>query len=137
MLDGFGDAPYSEVVRNARGKQFRAWLMLATFVASLASAQLSADHLDVLDIACGEVGLSLESEGARLASSPTQSDAQHCVVCHFLRVARGANATSAARLFVEDGLAVEFAGVHRIPTVVDSITRPSRGPPAASLTSLL
>ena len=107
--------------------RFRAWLLLATFVASLASAQLSAEHL--VDIACGDVGLSSGTDTARLSES-SSADSQHCVVCHFLRVVRGANAASAARLAIDDGRAVEFAGADRTTPAVNLVTRPSRGPPA-------
>ena len=132
-LDGCLSTAYSEVVRITAGKRVRAWLLLATFVASLGSAQLSADHL--IDLACGDVGLGTGTNAARLDAA-SNDDSQHCVVCHFLRVVRGAHAASQARLAVEDGRAIEFAAVSRIAPAVHPITRPSRGPPAASPANL-
>ena len=114
-------------------QRFRAWLLLATFVASLGSSSLNLDHLDIIDTACGDVGLSAGTDGAQLAS-PSTSGPEHCPVCHFLRAVSGASAAAQARLAVQDGSAFEFAAAAQIPPAVDPATRPSRGPPAASLT---
>lgn len=109
--------------------------MLAAFVASLGSAELSFDHLGIIDTACGDVGLAAAADGAQLTSP--EEGSQHCPICHFLRAVSGATAAAQARLAVEDGLAIEFAALTQIPPAVDSITRPSRGPPALTLTFLL
>ena len=128
-----GDGPYSEGMRVAAVKRFRAWLMLATFVASLASSGLSLDHLGIIDTACGAVGLAAGTDGAKVAS-PSTTGAQHCPVCHFLRAVSGASIAAQARLAVQDGLTFEFAALTQVPPAVDLITRSSRGPPADTLT---
>jgi|SRR5688500_905447 len=123
-------------MRVAAAKRFRAWLLLATFVASLGSSGLSLDHLNIIDTACGAVGPSAGSDGAKLAS-PSTTGAQHCPVCHFLRAVSGANAEAQARLAVQNGLTFEFALATQVPPAVDAITRPSRGPPADALTFVI
>jgi hypothetical protein len=120
-------------MRVAAVKRFRAWLLLATFVASLGSSGLNLDHLGIIDTACGDVGLSAGTGGARLAS-PATTGSQHCPVCHYLRAVSGASASAQARLSVTDGLTFEFAALTQIPPAVDPLTRPSRGPPTATLT---
>ena len=110
--------------------------MLATFVASLGSSELSLDHLGIIDTACGAVGLSSNSDGAQLAS-PSSTGAQHCPVCHFLRAVSGASAAAQARLAVQDGLTFELAAAVQVPPAIDLITRSSRGPPADTLTFVL
>ena len=132
-LDDDRHEPYSEVMRAAAIKRFRAWLLLATFVTSLGSSGLNLDHLDIIDSACGEVGLAAGSDAARLAN-PTDTGAQHCPVCHYLRAVSGANVSAQARLAVQNGLTFEFAATTQIPPSVDAITRSSRGPPASTLT---
>ena len=107
--------------------------MLATFVASLGSSSLNLDHLGIIDTACGDVGLSAGTDDAQLVN-PSTAGPEHCPVCHFLRAVSGANAAAQARLAVQDGSTFEFAAAAQIPPAVDPITRPSRGPPAASLT---
>jgi hypothetical protein len=124
---------YSGVVRVTAFQRFRAWLMLATFVASLGSSSLNLDHLGIIDTACGDVGLSAGTDGAELAS-PSTPGPEHCPVCHFLRAVSGASAAAQARLAVQDGPTFEFAAATQVPHAVDPITRPSRGPPAATLT---
>ncbi len=114
-------------------KRFRAWLLLATFVTSLGSSGLSLDHLGIIDTACGATGLAPGSDAARLAT-PSSTDVEHCPVCHYLRAVSGASASAEARLAVQDGLRFEFAAVTETPSAVDLITRPSRGPPASTLT---
>lgn len=135
-LDDDRHRPYSEVMRAAAVKRFRAWLLLATFVTSLGSSGLNLDHLETLDTACGEVGLSAGSDAARLAT-PSGTGAQHCPVCHYLRAVSGANASAQARFAVQNGLTFELAATTQIPPAVDPITRSSRGPPAATLTSVI
>ena len=108
-------------------------LLLATFVASLGFSELTLDHLGLVDTACGAVGFSAGSDVAKLAS-PSTTGAQHCPVCHFLRVVSGASVASVARLAVQDGLTLEFAAATQIPPAVHPITRSSRGPPATTLT---
>lgn len=122
-------------MRVAATRRVRAWLLLATFVASLGSSQLGADHLGVIDSACGEVGLGTGAS-AKVAI-PDDAGAQHCPVCHFLRAVSGASASSIARLAVQDGPVLEFASSTTTPAVVDLITRPSRGPPVATLTFVI
>ena len=114
-------------------QRFRAWLLLATFVASLGSSSLSLDHQGIIDTACGDVGLSAGADGAQLLN-PSTAGPEHCPVCHFLRAVSGASAAAQARLAVQGGSTVEFAAAAQIPPAVDTATRPSRGPPAASLT---
>ena len=114
-------------------KRFRAWLLLATFVASLGSSGLNLDHLGIIDTACGAVGLSAGRDGAELAN-PSATGTQHCPVCHFLRAVSGASVSSQARLAVQDGLSFEVEAATQVPPAVESLTRPSRGPPASTLT---
>ena len=123
-------------MRVTAAKRFRAWLMLATFVASLGSSGLNLDHLDIIDTACGAVGLSAGAHDAQL-TSPSATGAQHCPVCHFLRAVSGASAAAQARLAVQDGLTFEFAAATQFPPAADSLTRPSRGPPAHTLTFVI
>jgi hypothetical protein len=122
-------------VRVAAVKRFRAWCLLATFVASLGSSQLSANHFGIIDTACGEVGLATGASAQ--VSTATNSAGQHCPVCHFLRAVSGASTASVARLAVQDGLPVAFATTTQIPPVVDPITRPSRGPPTLTPATFL
>ena len=121
-------------MRVAAAKRFRAWLLLATFVASLGSG-LNLDHQGLIDTACGDVGVSAGSDDAKLAS-PSATGAQHCQVCHFLRAVSGASVAAQARLAVEDGLMFEFAAATQNLPAVDPITQTSRGPPASSLTAV-
>ncbi len=114
-------------------KRFRAWLLLATFVASLGSSGLNLEHLGVVDTACGDIGLPAGSDAARLASL-SDTGAQHCPVCHYLRAVSGASASAQARLAIQDGVPFEFVSATQIPPAVDPITRSSRGPPARALT---
>ena len=123
-------------MRVAAIKRFRAWFLLATFVASLASAQVSLNHFDIIDTACGEVGLAAGTGDAQL-TSPSKAGAQHCPVCHFLRAVSGASAAMEARLATPDGLASEFVTATSVPPAVHPITRPSRGPPTATLTFVI
>ena len=123
-------------MRPGAAKRFRAWLLLATFVASLGSAQLSLAHLETLDTACGVVGLSAGTEAPTLSTDSTTGP-QHCAVCHFLRAVRGAGTTTIARLAVLDGVAIKYAPATQGLSVVDAVTRPSRGPPATSLISVI
>jgi hypothetical protein len=120
-------------MRVAGVKRFRAWLLLATFVASLGTAGLGLDHLGIIDTACGAVGLSTSLDGPKLASQSNIAP-QHCPACHFLRAVSGAAVATQARLAVQDGLPLEFAASTQIPPAVDPITRSSRGPPASTLT---
>lgn len=117
-------------------KRFRAWFLLATFVATLGLTGFSADHLGLIDIACGAVGLVPGDRVTQLGAASV-GDAQHCPVCHFLRAVSGARTTAVARLALQDGLTVQVATTTRIPPVVDKITRPSRGPPATTLTFVI
>jgi len=114
-------------------ERFRAWLMLATFVASLGSSGLNLDHLGIIDTACGDVGLSAGADGTQLTSAPPVVP-QHCPVCHFLRAVSGANASAHARLAVQDGLTFGWAAAIQIPPAIDLTTRSPRGPPADTLT---
>ena len=120
-------------MRVAAPRRFRAWLLIATFVASLGSSGLNLDHLGIIDTACGAVGLSAGSDAAKM-TSPSTTGAQHCPVCHFLRAVSGASVAGQARLAVQAGPTFEFAAPIQIPPVVDPITRSSRGPPATTLT---
>jgi hypothetical protein len=131
-LTGGRTGPYSDDVRVTAVKRFRAWLLLATFAASLASSSLTFDHLGIIDAACGDVGLSTGADGARLANP--DGGAEHCPVCHYLRAVSGASASAPVRLSVQQGLALEFISAsHRLVTV-DPVTQPSRGPPAPTPT---
>jgi hypothetical protein len=123
-------------MRVAAVKRFRAWLMLATFVASLGSSGLNFDHLGIIDTACGDVGLSAGTDSAQLAS-PSTAGAQHCPVCHFLRAVSGASAAAHNRLAVQGGVTFEFAAATQVPPAADQTTRPSRGPPAGTLTFVI
>jgi len=123
-------------MRVAAVKRFRAWLMLATFVASLGSSGLNLDHLGIIDTACGAVGLSAGADGAQLAS-PSATGTKHCPVCHFLRAVSGASVAAQARLAVQDGLTFELAAATQGPPAIDLITRSSRGPPADTLTFII
>lgn len=107
--------------------------MLAAFMASLGSSSLNFDHLGIIDTACGDVGLSAGTDAAQLVN-PSTAGPEHCPVCHFLRAVSGASVAAQARLAVQDGSTFEVAAAAQIPPAVHLITRPSRGPPAASLT---
>ena len=132
-LDDGRKRSYSGGMRVAVVKRFRAWLLLATFVASFGTSALNLDHLGIVDTACGVIGLSTGPDGARLAT-PSTTAAQHCPICHFLRAVSGASVAAQIRLALQDGPTFQFAIVTQIPPAVDLITRPSRGPPASTLT---
>lgn len=110
-------------------KRFRAWLLLATFVATLGSSELNADHFGVVDAACGDAGLAVGGDAAKFGAA-SESDAQHCPVCHFLRAVSGASAASVAFLAGQDGQVARVVTVAAIPPAVHPVTQPSRGPPA-------
>ena len=135
VLDDGRERPYSDGVRVTAVKRFRAWLLLATFAASLVSSSLTFDHLGIIDAACGDVGLSTSGDRAQLANP--DGEAAHCPVCHYLRAVSGASASAPVRLSVQQGLAVEFVSASHILLTTDSVTRPSRGPPALTPTSVL
>lgn len=113
-------------------RRFRAWVLLATFVASL--AQLSADHL--VDSACGAEGFPTGS-AARLGSPSQTSPDQHCAVCHFVRAVRGAGTVSVAALPTLDRLDVTPDLSTAVLSNVDQSTRPPRGPPSLLPTFVL
>jgi hypothetical protein len=109
-------------------KRFRAWLLLATFAASLVSSSLTFDHFGIIDAACGDVGLSAGADRAQLANP--DGGAEHCPVCHYLRAVSGASASAPVRLSIQQGQAVEFVSASNALVTVDAVTQPSRGPPA-------
>jgi hypothetical protein len=123
-------------MRVAAAKRFRAWLLLATFVASFVSTGLNLDHLGISDTACGVVGLSTGAERTQVAN-PSTTGTEHCPVCHFLRAVSGASVAAQARLALQDGLTFEFATATQVPPHVDLITRSSRGPPTDTLTFVI
>lgn len=135
FLDDGRERPYSDGMRLAAVKRFRAWLLLATFAASLVSSSLTLDHFGIIDAACGDVGLSTSADRAQLANP--KGDAGHCPVCHYLRAVSGASASAPVRFSVQQGLAVEFVSAPHVLLTIDSVPRPSRGPPALTPTFVL
>jgi hypothetical protein len=122
-------------VRVTAVRRFRAWLLLATFVASLGSSSLTFDHFGIIDAACGDVSLSTAADTAQL-TNPAEGP-EHCPVCHYLRAVNGASASAPVRLAANLGAAIEFVSASEILLTVDLITRPSRGPPALTPTFVL
>jgi len=116
-------------MRGAALRRIRAWLLLATFVASIGSTGLSLDH--IIDTACGEVALAPGGAGTRLASP--KGSAEHCPVCHFLRAVSGASAAAPVRMAVLHGQSIEFFSITESLPAVDLTTVASRGPPARPL----
>ncbi|MEO6223839.1 MAG: hypothetical protein ABIP90_11370 [Vicinamibacterales bacterium] len=116
-------------------KRFRAWLLLATFVASLGSSQLSADHFGLVDSACGVVGLA--TAGSAKVRTATKAVPQHCPICHVIRAVSGASATPVASLAVAARVTLPPAQVVQLPPAVDTVPSPSRGPPTLTLSVVL
>jgi len=118
-------------VRVAPVKRLRAWLLLVTFVASLGLTGFSADHLGIIDIACGAAGLPVgdQEPEVRPASSGTP---QHCPVCHFLQAVSGATVTPVACLTVPEGRTLQVALSSLATPVRPAIPWVSRGPPVSS-----
>ena len=117
-------------------KRFRAWLLLATFVATLGSSELNANHFGITDTACGDAGLAVGSEGARFGN-PSGAESQHCPVCHFLRAVSGATTASVTCIALQDGVVTGVEAVAGIPPTVHPVTQPSRGPPALTSSHVL
>lgn len=117
-------------------KRFRAWLLLATFVATLGSSELNANHLGVTDTACGDTNLAARSDGAKFGN-PSGAETEHCPVCHFLRAVSGANIASVACIAVQDGELTRVVTVATVPPTVHPVTQPSRGPPVLTSSSVL
>ncbi len=115
-------------MRPACGQRLRAWLLLATFVATLGLTGLSKDHLGIIDIACGAVNLTIGDRATAL-SNASDGEAQHCPVCHFLRAVSGASTTTVACLAAQGELADHTRIGVRIPPAVDRFTQAARGPP--------
>jgi len=128
--------PYSQNVHPAPVKRLRAWLLLVTFVASLGLTGFSADHLGIIDIACGAVELPAgDREPLVRAASP--GTAQHCPVCHFLQAVSGATATPVACITVPEGRSLQAASANLTTPVRPSVPWLSRGPPASSPSTLI
>jgi hypothetical protein len=108
--------------------RIRAWLLLATFVATLGSSELNADHFGVTDTACGDTSLAARSDAAKFAN-PSDAETGHCPVCHFLRAVSGANTASMASVALQDGAVTRPVTVAAVPPTVHPVTQPSRGPP--------
>lgn len=117
-------------------KRFRAWLLLATFVATLGSSELNANHFGIADTACGDTGLAATSEGTKFGN-PSGAETQHCPVCHFLRAVSGASAASVACIALQNGVVTRPVTVTEIPPTVHPVTQPSRGPPVLTSTQVL
>jgi hypothetical protein len=123
-------------MRPALARRSRAWLLLATFVATLGLTGLSKDHLGIIDIACGAVNLTI-GDRATAVGSASEGDAQHCPVCHFLRAVSGASTTAVARMATPVGLAAHVRIAIQVPPAVDRLTKPSRGPPTSTQPAVL
>ena len=112
-------------------KRLRAWLVLVTFVASLGLTGFSADHLGIIDIACGAARLPVGDEAPQVRAA-SSSAPQHCPVCHFLQAVSGATATPVACVSVPEGRNLQVASASLATPVLPAIPWLSRGPPATS-----
>jgi len=115
-------------MRSALRRRAGAWILLATFAVALGSSQLSANHFGMVDTACGDVGLA-SSDGPRVGVAVDVA-AEHCPVCHFLRVANRAAIGEVAHVRLQESGVVLGAPAAPAPATRTTPTRCSRGPPA-------
>ena len=129
-------SPYSQNVHAAPVKRLRAWLLLAAFVASLGLTGFNADHLGIIDIACGRAGLPVGDQAPQLRAASSGTP-QHCPVCHFLQAVSGATATPVACVTVPEGRTLQAASASLATRVRPAAPWLSRGPPASSSSRLI
>lgn len=121
-------------MRIACTRRLRAWLLVATFVSTLGLAQVSASHLELIDIACGETGL---PGGDRAALEEFfDGSAQHCPVCHLFRAVSGASAAAVVSFEAPQLRVLLTPPTSQKPQAIEAVTAPSRGPPAGTFTAV-